>query len=240
MRDVRGQPDKSRAGVRHRQGTPQGGVISPLLANLYLHWFDKLFHRADGPAHWAQATLIRYADDFVILAKGIDERLVEWTETVLEGRFGLKINREKTGIRRLSVISEDEFSFLGYTFRYEWDRYGKGKRFLSLFPSGKAIARERENLRQIINCRNKLIPLSDLVGSVNRQLQGWWGYFAHGHSWKAMQAINRFVFRRLCGHLRRRSQRPMKPPPGMSWTTFMTQQLGLEVLSRYSIARVIT
>src|SRR5205814_101182 len=58
-----GDPPKAH---RSKQGTPQGGVISPLLANLYLHWFDKLFHRSDGPYHWANARLVRYADDFVI------------------------------------------------------------------------------------------------------------------------------------------------------------------------------
>ena len=54
---------------RNDRGTPQGGVISPLLANIYLHWFDKVFHRADGPAQWAKAKLVRYADDFVVLAR---------------------------------------------------------------------------------------------------------------------------------------------------------------------------
>ena len=56
-------------GKRNRQGTPQGGVISPLLSNLYLHWFDKVFHRVGGPAQWAKAKLVRYADDFVVLAR---------------------------------------------------------------------------------------------------------------------------------------------------------------------------
>ena len=65
---------------RPRQGTPQGGVISPLLANLYLHWFDKLFHRADGPAQWAKARLVRYADDFVVLARYQGPRLTGWIE----------------------------------------------------------------------------------------------------------------------------------------------------------------
>jgi len=69
---------------RPQQGTPQGGVISPLLANLYLHWFDKVFHRLGGPAHWAGAKLVRYADDFVVLAREQTPKLVEWIETKLE------------------------------------------------------------------------------------------------------------------------------------------------------------
>jgi len=70
--DGPGKPPKV---TRSKQGTPQGGVISPLLANLYLHWFDKLFHRSDGPFQWANARLVRYADDFVIMAKRVDGRI---------------------------------------------------------------------------------------------------------------------------------------------------------------------
>ncbi len=75
------------------QGTPQGGVVSPLLANIYLHWFDKKFHRKDGPANWAKARLIRYADDFVIQARYQGSGLKQWIECQLEGWLGLVINR---------------------------------------------------------------------------------------------------------------------------------------------------
>lgn len=75
---------------RNATGTPQGGVISPLLANIYLHWFDTVFHRKDGPAHWAGAKLIRYADDFVVLARFQRGRLREFIEERLEGWLGLK------------------------------------------------------------------------------------------------------------------------------------------------------
>ena len=65
-----GKGGNSSGGKRHRhRGTPQGGVISPLLANIYLHWFDKVFHRPGGPACWANARLVRYADDFVVMAR---------------------------------------------------------------------------------------------------------------------------------------------------------------------------
>src|SRR5438874_9079245 len=86
---------------RSEKGTPQGGVISPLLANLYLHWFDKPFHQQAGPAQWAGAKLVRYADDFVVLARYQGTRLKDWVETKLEGRLGLEINREKTGVVQL-------------------------------------------------------------------------------------------------------------------------------------------
>ena len=69
--------------TRPRQGTPQGGVISPLLANIYLHEFDRAFHGPEGPAQFAKARLVRYADDFVVLARYMGPRLVAWIERTL-------------------------------------------------------------------------------------------------------------------------------------------------------------
>jgi RNA-directed DNA polymerase len=88
---------------RNQQGTPQGGVISPLLSNIYLHWFDKVFHRPDGPAQWAKAKLVRYADDFVVMARFQGPQLKEFIEAKLENWLGLEINREKTRIVNLKA-----------------------------------------------------------------------------------------------------------------------------------------
>jgi RNA-directed DNA polymerase len=71
--------------TRQRKGTPQGGVISPLLSNLYLHWFDHVFHQPGGPAHWAKAKMVRYADDFVVLARFVEGRITGWIESKIEG-----------------------------------------------------------------------------------------------------------------------------------------------------------
>jgi len=84
--------------TRRTQGTPQGGVLSPLLANIHLHWFDRAFNGASGPAHWANARLVRYADDFVILARYIGERIENWVEEKIERRLGLTINRDETRV----------------------------------------------------------------------------------------------------------------------------------------------
>ena len=75
------------ARVSQRQGHTAGGIVSPLLANLYLHWFDYVFHRSDGPAHWANAKLVRYADDFVVIARYQSDRLTGCIETTLEQRL---------------------------------------------------------------------------------------------------------------------------------------------------------
>ncbi len=111
---------------RPTQGTPQGGVISPLLANIYLHWLDVRFHRGSGPGTWAQARLVRYADDFVILAKTIDRRLLAWVDAIVEDWLGLRLHRGKTRVLHLTPEGEDQLDFLGYTFGYAWDRYRRG------------------------------------------------------------------------------------------------------------------
>jgi len=107
---------------RNERGTPQGGVLSPLLANVYLHWIDHLFERGDGPGQWANAKLIRYADDFVIMARFISPKLRDWIEGKLEGWLGLQINREKTRIVDLRQPGQS-LDFLGYTFRSDRDQW---------------------------------------------------------------------------------------------------------------------
>src|SRR5437016_8337649 len=83
---------------RNDRGTPQGGVLSPLLANIYLHWSERPLQRAAGAAHGAKAMLVRYADDFFVLARYISPQLRGWIEGKLEGWLGLQINREKTRV----------------------------------------------------------------------------------------------------------------------------------------------
>src|SRR5881628_1107938 len=79
------EDDQGRRRTTHpRHGTPQGGVISPLLANIYLHEFDRAFHAKDGPAQFAKARLVRYADDFVVLARWVGPRVITWLERMLE------------------------------------------------------------------------------------------------------------------------------------------------------------
>jgi RNA-directed DNA polymerase len=209
-----------------RSGTPQGGVISPLLANLYLHWMDKRFHGRDGPAQFAGAQLVRYADDFVILARYQGRRITEWVEATVENWMGLEINREKTTVVRLKEpgVSLD---FLGYTFRYELDKFGRSKRFLNRVPSAKACARERDKLREMINARRCFVPAPVLIAEVNQQVRGWANYFRHGRSRPAFRTLNWFMQQRLVRHLKRRSQRPYRPPDGVSWYAHLYKQLGL-------------
>ena len=201
---------------RNRKGTPQGGVISPLLSNLYLHWFDKVFHRPLGPAKWANAKLVRYADDFVVLARYQGERLSGWIESKLEDWMGLEINRDKTRVVDLRQPGE-KLEFLGYTFRYDRDLKGRRESYLNVTISKKALKRERQKLREMISKERCFVPLPQLIEEVNRHLTGWANYFSYGYPRKGFRQIDTYVRQRLTKHARRRSQRPFRPAKGMSY-----------------------
>lgn len=220
-----GDPPKAH---RSKQGTPQGGVISPLLANLYLHWFDKRFHRSDGPYRWADARLVRYADDFVILARFVGGRVERFVEQTLQGRFGLTINRAKTRTVKLNEPGAG-LDFLGYTFRYDRDLRGRPKRYLNLFPSSKSMQRERDKLREMTGPDRCFVPIPALIAQINEHLRGWSNYFGKGYPRQAFRRINCFVQDRLKSHLKRRSQRPFRPRGAASWYVQL-HRLGLAAL----------
>ena len=226
------EPPENQGGApkfsRSSQGTPQGGVISPLLANLYLHWFDTVFYRVGGPAHWAQAKLVRYADDFVVLARYQGTQLREFVESKLETWMGLEINRDKTRVVDLKQEGAS-LDFLGFTFRYDRDRKGRGHRYLNVFPSRKALERERAKLRELTTGRRCFWPVSMLIEDLNGHLNGWANYFRFGYSRAALRQINTYVRDRLTQHLQRRSQRPFRPPEGVTYYQQL-QRLGLVYL----------
>jgi RNA-directed DNA polymerase len=210
---------------RPRKGTPQGGVISPLLANVYLHWFDKAFHDAGGPAQWAKAKLVRYADDLVVLARHQSRGLIGFIEKRLESGLGLEINREKTRVVDLKEQGAS-LDFLGYTFRYDRDLKGRDQKYLNMFPSEKALKRERAKLHDMTASRQCFQPIPQLIGEINRHLKGWANYFSIGYPRVALREINTYVRDRLVQHLRRRSQRPFRPPEGVTYYEQL-QRMGL-------------
>jgi len=216
------------AGSRSEKGTPQGGVISPLLANIYLHWFDTVFYRRGGPGCWARAKLVRYADDFVVLARFVDRRIIGWVESKVEDWMGLRINRDKTQV--VDVRAKGAcLDFLGYSFRYERDLWSKSRRYLNMTVSKKSLARERAKLREMTAARMSHKPLPRLVAELNEHLSSWAVYFGRGYPRRAFRHINSYVRLRLSRHLRRRSQRPWRCPAGVSHYAYF-KRLGLVYL----------
>jgi RNA-directed DNA polymerase len=214
--------------TRSDKGTPQGGVISPLLSNVYLHWFEHAFHAKNGPGTWANAKIVRYADDFVILAKYQTSRLWQWIEQTLEHRFKLTINREKTKVVKLREI-RSILNFLGYSFRYDRDRHGRPHRYLNIFPSRKAMEKAREKIRSLTNPKHCFQPVTQMIGALNSWSTGWVNYFCYGYPRAAFRLIHSMLVSRLTTHLQRRSQRGYRPPKA---TTFYAHvhALGLKRL----------
>lgn len=214
--------------TRPKQGTPQGGVISPLLANIYLHWFEKEFHKVNGPAKWANAKIVRYADDFVIMARYMGSQITSWIEPLLEGRFRLKINREKTQIIKLNAQGA-KLDFLGYTFRYDRSLYPGGSKYWNLFPSRKSLARLRVRVDELTSPKRSWLPLPSMISQVNLYLRGWGCYFNHGYPARIFHAVNGYVYESLKHHAGRRSQRRYKPPANTEMFAHL-QALGLHSL----------
>ena len=191
-------------------GTPQGGVISPLLANIFLNQLDKDFHtQPDSPLYFANARLIRYADDFVVMARYVGTRITDWLEYVVENQLKLSINREKTKVVKVKQqgVSLD---FLGFTLRYDKDLHGRNRKYLNTFPSTKAAARHRDNLRAVTSSGYKY-SIRDAIATVNEKNRGWKNYFDIGYPRKCFREFNWFILNRFESFINHRSQRRCRP-----------------------------
>ena len=188
------------------KGTPQGGVISPLLANIYLHWFETIVSLT-AKACGQVMSIVRYADDFVILARKWVDGFVEKVEGILEGRMELSVNRDKTKMLDFRE-AHATLTFLGYDFRMVRDRlFNTGKRYLTFGPSKKSMKRVREKIHAITHARNGRKPVDRVVGELNRLTKGWGAYYSVGYPSKAFRAVNGYLLRRAARFLNRKSQR---------------------------------
>lgn len=208
--------------TRPRAGTPQGGVISPLLSNIYLHWFDKVFKRSRVSQ---EAKVVRFADDIRVFAKGTGPEVEKFLNGTLQDWMGLTINREKSRTVRLGG-KKASVDFLGFTMRYDQDLHGRPWRYLNITPSKQAVQRAKLHIKEQTSSSMCFKPIKDMIDDLNKWSRGWKEYFSFGYPRAEFRRINHYLFKRVEGHLKRRSQRPYKPPPGV---TFYTQlrNLGL-------------
>lgn len=179
----------TRRTLPNRQGTPQGGVISPLLANLYLDALDKAVNDQCGN----MPVMVRYADDFVILCpKGRGSALLERLKRWLGGRK-LKLNETKT---RLLNAREDCFKFLGFNIRINRSA-NTGRSYPHVEPHAKSCQKLRDSIREELNHWTLHVPEEEAIKTVNRKLKGWSAYFHYGQSTKAFCAMEGFVCKRV-------------------------------------------
>ncbi|MDP2834493.1 MAG: reverse transcriptase domain-containing protein, partial [Pseudomonadota bacterium] len=162
--DERGVKKTVGGGKANRKGTPQGGVISPLLANCYLHILDRIWQRRHLKEK-LQAHLVRYADDFVVMCRKDVEEPLKVVRHVLE-RLGLSLNEAKTHIVDATQAS---FNFLGFTL--QMSRGTKtGKPYPNVRPADKSLKKIKARLTELTGRELTAIPLGDIVGNVNRSL----------------------------------------------------------------------
>jgi RNA-directed DNA polymerase len=195
-RDENGQRRVS-GGGNSTCGTPQGGVISPLLANLYMNRFLK-YWRITGRGERFQAQVITYADDFVIVSRGFATEALNWTRNVMT-RIGLTLNDAKISIKEGRT---ERFDFLGYTFGPHRARTHGGV-YLGASPSHKSISRLRRKVGDLLQPRN-VGPWPEVRDQLNRMLRGWSNYFRFGTTITANRAIDNYVYERVRNFLRRR------------------------------------
>ena len=190
-------------GKNAKKGTPQGGVISPLLANRYMNRFLRYWEKTEQPRR-LRARIVSYADDFVILSRGRAAEALDWTRSAIT-RLGLTLNEAKT---KLKDARRERFEFLGYSFGPH-RHWRDGKLYLGASPSPKSVARLKQNVRDHLkasHCR----PWPDIRDGLNAILRGWNGYFCYGTRWKAHRALNRHVVQNVRGFLARRHKVPSR------------------------------
>jgi RNA-directed DNA polymerase len=178
-------------------GTPQGGVVSPLLANLYMNRMLKGWKNTKRGEQF-QARVVNYADDFVILSRGKAAEALEWTRSVIT-RLGLTLNEAKTSIKEART---ERFDFLGYTFgphRFKKD----GHWYLGASPSKKSVERIKQKVGDLL-VPSQVGTWPEVRDRLNQKLRGWSGYFSYGTRTMAYRAVDNYVSERVRHFLRRR------------------------------------
>jgi RNA-directed DNA polymerase len=184
-------------GKDNDRGTPQGGVVSPALANLYMNRMLKGW-RQTGRGEQFRAHIVNYADDFVILSHGKAKEALEWTRGVLE-RLDLTLNEKKTSIRN---ARQERFDFLGYTFGPHINPRDGGE-YIGYSPSNKSVGRIKQKVGELLERRNGA-PWEEVCQKLNQKLRGWQQYFNCGSKSRAYKAVDEYVYDRVRNFLRRR------------------------------------
>lgn len=194
-----------KGGKKQKVGTPQGGVISPLLANIYMHLVDKIVNDQQKLFYQQGIKIIRYADDFVLMGKQITQQAIDRLQNILQ-RMGLSLNEQKT---KLIQSRNTPFNFLGFTIRYDKDLKGRNKRYWNIFPSRTSENKLRGKIKDFLHNSGHYAPEKVSQG-LNVVLRGWINYFQiSGVSYPAdsKRKIRFYLYNRLNRYYNRKSQR---------------------------------
>ena len=199
------EKDGLKGGKKNKIGVPQGGVLSPLLANIYMNLIDKAVRKPNGVFCRTGVKIVRYADDFILMSKEMKEEALIKLKDLLN-RMELTLNDDKT--RRINA-EEESFNFLGFTFRYDKDLYEGKKQYWNIIPSKNATNKLRGKIRE--NLHSSLhYPPERLVEALNNILRGWLNYFEiKGVSYPscAKREIRHYLNTSLYRYYNRKSQR---------------------------------
>ena len=192
-------------GKKHRKGTPQGGVISPLLANIYMNLLDRLVNKPGGYFSGEGIRMIRYADDFILMAKHINQETLVRLNGYLT-RMGLILNTEKS---KLVQAREESFDFLGFTFRYDRSIFKNGTKFWNIMPKAKSRKKIRQKVNEMLQKRGHF-NAQMLVYELNPVLRGWMNYYRIekvSYTQLAFRELDEYLRYRLNRYYNRKSQR---------------------------------
>lgn len=194
-----------KGGKKNTLGTPQGGVISPLLANIYLHLLDKIVNDTKSLFSKYGVKIVRYADDFVLMAENIPDAATEKLNSLFK-RMGLILNKDKT---KMVKATKTSFDFLGFTIRYSRDLFTTGKRYWDIFPSRKSEQKIRDRISDYLQNHGHS-PMVELAKELNAITRGWMNYFTiTGVSYPTMsrRRLRQYLSNKLTRYFNRKSQR---------------------------------
>jgi group II intron reverse transcriptase/maturase len=194
-----------KSGKGNRMGTPQGGVISPLLANVFLHLLDRVINNPRNEFRKIGVKIVRYADDFVLMGRTLPVEITEKLKRLLT-RMGLCLNEAKT--RQIDATKQG-FNFLGFTFRFDRDIHGRASRYWNIMPSKKSEQKIRDKIKGFLKTHGHS-KVQDVVSGLNSRTRGWLNYFEiQGVSYPAMskRRLRFYMYNSINRYYKRKSQR---------------------------------
>lgn len=197
--------EKGKNRGKSNKGTPQGGVISPLLANIYMHLVDRIVGNTNSVFQQAGIKIVRYADDFILMGKKITQEATDKLREILS-RMELVLNETKT--HEVKAM-EEAFNFLGFTIRYDDDIKGRNKKYWNIIPAAKSENKVREKIRAYLQTAGHYAPQRVAAG-LNAILRGWLNYYdipEVSYPATSKRRLRYYLINKLNRYYNRKSQR---------------------------------